>query len=166
MSHTAAPGKADSAIYHDLRSQAFAGSRKMFGLPAGSTPTEPWGVLMDSSFEDGGSYTVVAIVDGSASIYLSSGGGFIGGVAHENVRKAAAAMVSAAKGFQSQMAATTSHPLPTPGEVAFYVFTDAGIFTSTAPEQALVQNQHALSPLFYAAQEVITQYRLVNERKK
>src|SRR6267378_1323490 len=108
-------GKADPAIYHDLRTQAFAGSRVALGLPAGAAATEPWGVLMDSSFKDGGSYTVVAIADGSASIYLSSGGGFIGGVAHENVRKAAKAMVDTAKTFQPKMAATTSYPLPKGG---------------------------------------------------
>jgi hypothetical protein len=52
----------------------------------------------DSSFKDGGSYTVVAFADGSASIYLSTGGGHIGGVAHENVRKAAKALVDMPKG--------------------------------------------------------------------
>jgi hypothetical protein len=121
---------------------------------------------MDSSFKDGGSYTVVAVADGSASIYLSSGGGFIGGIAHENVRKAAKAMVDTAKTLQPKMVSTSSYPLPKGGEVAFYVLTDAGVFTATAPEQALGQNRHALSPLFYAAQEIVTQYRLINERKK
>jgi hypothetical protein len=161
-------GKADPALYQDLRSQAFAGSRTSFGLPATATATatEPWGVLMDSSFKDGGSYTVVAIVDGSASIYLSTGGGFIGGVAHETVRKAAKAMVGIAETFQPQMALTTSYPLPKGGETTFYLLTDAGVFTATASEQALANKQHAFSPLFYAAQAVITQYRLINERKK
>ena len=158
-------GKADPAIYQDLRAQAFGGSRAAFGLPAGSSPAEPWGVIMDSSFTDGGSYTVVAIVDGSASIYLSSGGGFMGGIAHDNIRKAAKAMVNAGTTLQSKMAPTTSFPLPKGGETSFYLLTDAGLFGATASEQALVREHHALSPLFFAAQEVITQYRLINERK-
>ena len=64
------------------------------------------------------------------------------------------------------MAATTTYPLPKGGETTFYVLTDAGVFTATAPEQVLGQNRHALFPLFYAAQQVITQYRLIDERKK
>lgn len=35
-----------------------------------------------------------------------------------------------------------------------------------APEDDLGTERHTLSPLFYAAQEVITQLRLVEEQKK
>lgn len=108
---------------------------------------------MDTSFKDGNSYTVLAVADGNASIYLSSGGGFLGGVGHESIRKAAKAMVSTAKTFQPKMALTTSYPLPKGGHTTFYVLTDAGVFTATASQEALGRNQHELSPLFYAAQE-------------
>jgi hypothetical protein len=100
--------KADPAVYQDLRSMALAGSRTSLGLPAGANANEPWGVLMDTSFTNGVSYTVFAVADGNASIYLSNGGGFIGGIGHESVRKAAKAMVSTAKTFQPKMALTTS----------------------------------------------------------
>jgi hypothetical protein len=159
-------GKADPEVYQGLRSLALAGSRSSLGLPAGASANEPWGVLMDTSFTDGGSYTVLAVADGNASIYLSSGGGFLGGIGHESVRKAAKAMVSAAKTVQPKMALTTSYPLPKGGHTTFYVLTDAGVFAATASEEALGLKQHELSPLFYAAQEVITQYRLIHERKK
>ena len=159
-------GKADPAKYQVLRNQALGWSRTALGLPAPSVPTEPWGVVMDISFEDGGSYTIVAVADGNASIYLSSGGGFIGGIGHESVRTAAKAMVAAAKTFQPKTTLTTSFPLPKAGDTAFYLLTDSGVFTTSASEEALGEKRHELHPLFYAGQEVVTQYRLIDERKR
>jgi hypothetical protein len=73
-------------------------------------------------------------------------------------------MVSTAKTFQPKMALTTSYPQPKGGHTTFYVLTDAGVFTATASEEALDANRHELSPLSYAAQEVVTQCRLIHER--
>jgi hypothetical protein len=81
-------------------------------------------------------------------------------------RSQSKALVSAAKTFQPKMALTTSYPLPKGGHTTFYVLTDAGVFTATASEEALGRKQHELSSLFHAAQEVVTQYRLIYERKK
>jgi hypothetical protein len=151
-------------IYYDMRSQALHGSRTAFGLTATSKPTEPWGILMEIGLAQG-SATIVALSDGSASIYLSSGGGSTGGIGHETIRKAAQAMVALAGKFQSQMSATANFPIPMSGQTIFYLLTDAGVFTASAAEADLGEQRHLLSPLFYAGQEVITQYRLVEERK-
>ena len=69
-----------------------------------------WGV-------EHGTATVVAFSDGSASVYLSNGGGFLGGgESHESVRKAAQKMVSIAAEFQPQTIETKTYPLPQRGE--------------------------------------------------
>jgi hypothetical protein len=81
------------------------------------------------------------------------------------IRKAAQAMVSLAAKFQPQMVATKTFPLPNSGQTIFYVLTDAGVFTASAPENDLGEQRHMLSPLFYAGQEVITQYRLFEMHK-
>jgi hypothetical protein len=107
--------------------------------------------------------TVVAVSDGSASIYLSSGGGFLGGGGHEAIRKAAQNMVAVAAEFQKQTTATTVYPLPRRGEVIFYLLTDAGIFTASGSEEELTAHRHFLSKLGDAGQEVITQYRLIQK---
>ena len=111
-----------------------------------------------------GSATIVALIDGSASIYLSSGGGSIGGGAHETIRKVAIDMVKMARKYLPQMAASKDFPLPKNGQTIFYVLTDAGVFTASAKEDDLGEAKHVLSPLFYAGQEVITQYRLIEEK--
>src|SRR5215831_4132356 len=63
-----------SETYLNLRKQALGFKREEIGLPAPAQSTEPWGVIMDWPVGNG-TATVVAISDGTASIYLSSGGG-------------------------------------------------------------------------------------------
>ena len=152
------------AAFADLRKQALTGSRSAFGLGAPESPTTPWGVVMETGFSEG-SFTLVALSDGSASIYLSSGGGSIGGGAHETIRKAAQVMVALAAKFQSHAMRTTDFPLPKVGQTIFYLVTDSGVFTASAPEEDLGEERHAWSPLFHAGHEVITQYRSIEERK-
>jgi hypothetical protein len=146
-----------------MRNAILQGSRKEFHLDPSNDPKEPWSVLMEIGFPEG-SATIVALVDGSASIYLSSGGGSIGGIGHESIRKAAIDMVKLASKYLPRMAATKEFPLPKNGQTIFYVLTDSGIFTITAPENDLGENRHFLSPLFYAGQEIISQYRLIEDK--
>lgn len=49
-----------------------------------------FGVIMDTTFASG-TVTLVALADGTASLYASTGGGVIGGGAHERVAVAAPA---------------------------------------------------------------------------
>src|SRR5204863_9750887 len=59
--------------YVELRHQALHRSRVELGLPKPSEGTRPWGVLMETTYEEA-SVTVFAVSDGNASIYLSTGG--------------------------------------------------------------------------------------------
>lgn len=146
--------------YQGLRNLAFQSSRAKLGLPSPTAPTKPWGVIMDWGLTRG-TATVVAFSDGSASIYLSSGGGNIGGASHESIRKAAQKMVAIAGECQPQTHATTAHPLPERGQVTFYLLTDDGLFTASASEEELSSHRHALSKLGDAGQDIISQYRLI-----
>ncbi len=109
--------------------------------------------------------TVFAVSDGNASIYLSTGGGFIGGVGHEAVRRAAVNMVRVAGTLASLLSPAETYPLPDRGRTIFYLRTEAGVLTGGATEAELGQRRHALSELFFAGQDVITQFRLVSEKK-
>jgi hypothetical protein len=153
------------SIYLGLRDQALNLKREKIGLPAPAKPTQPWAALMDWGLGSG-TVTIVAIADGTASVYLSSGGGSIGdGQSHESIRKAAQKMVSVAAEFQPHMRATSSYPVPQTGHVVFYVLTDAGLFTASASEEELSSHRHPFSKLGDAAQEIITQYRLIQQPK-
>lgn len=151
-------------IYLSLRERALKTKREDIGVAAPSKPTEPWAAVMDWGVSTG-TATVVAISDGTASIYLSSGGGSIGGgQSDESIHKAAQKMVSVAAEFQPQMMrATDVDTLPQRGQVVFYVLTDAGVFTASASEVELSSHRHPLSKLGDAAQEIITQSRLTRK---
>jgi len=148
-------------------SEAFIGLRKI-GLEA--TPAEVgidpsaldsgvWAVVMDWEIS-GNIATLVAIADGTASLYLSSGGGIIGaGQKHESVRRSAKALVSTAAKSANLLTPTATFPLPKAGKVRFYVRTLANTLTAEVNTEELGKNQHVLSPLFHAAQSLITELR-------
>lgn len=153
-----------SDVYLGLRNQVFQRSRVQIGIPPTSAPTVPWGVVMDWGLSENIA-TVLALSDGSASVYLSNGGGFIGGQSHESIQKAAKKTVEISADVEPLMQLTSDYPLPKRGEVIFYVLTDAGVFSATAHEQDLRTHRHAFSKLGDAAQEVITAYRLLQEKQ-
>jgi hypothetical protein len=82
--------------YLGLRRMMLDGTRAKFGLPPTPKPSDPWGVLMDWGINNG-TATVVAMSDGSASVYLSSGGGYIGGKGQEPIRLATEKAVEVAR---------------------------------------------------------------------
>lgn len=156
--------KANPDVYYGLRDQVLHMKRDKIGLPAPRHDTDAWAVVMDWGVTRG-TATVVAIADGTASIYLSSGGGSLGGgQSHESLRQAALRAVSAAAQVQPEMRAVTNYPLPHEGEVVFYVVTDAGVFSAGAPEKELSAHRHRMSKLGDAMQEIITQYRVIQTR--
>jgi hypothetical protein len=75
---SAASQRPNPEVYLGLRNLMLQGSRAKFGIPAFSKPTQPYGVLMDWGIP-AGSAPVVALADGTTSVYLSSGGGLLGG---------------------------------------------------------------------------------------
>jgi hypothetical protein len=152
-------------VYQGLRNMVLHGTRERFGLAPAKSSTEPWGVVMDWGVANG-TATVMALADGSASIYMSGGGGYLGGQKQEAVRVAAHLAVETAAEFQSQMKLTNDYVLPASGEVIFYILTDSGVFTASDKEEELREPGHPLVKLGNAMQNVITQYRILEEWKK
>jgi hypothetical protein len=113
-----------------------------------------------------GTVTVLAMSDGSASVYFSTGGGYIGGEGQEPIRIAAERAVDAAKLVQLPHSPTTAFPIPEQHGVFFYLLTDAGVFMFRTSEQELNSHEHPLRKLGDNMQGVITQYRLWDERRK
>lgn len=154
-----------SETYSGLRRQVLQGLRGKVVLPAPKKTTEPYAVVMD--WNTGNAIaTIVAISDGTASIYLSNGGGSIGGgQGNKEIRDAALSAVTMAADVQPQMETVVSYPLPMRGEVIFYLVTETGVFSASAPAKELAAGKHPLSPLGNAMQNIITQYRLVEPAK-
>lgn len=124
-----------------------------------------WAVLMETGY-DGAVVSVVAIADGTASLYFSNGGGMIGLGEHANVRHASLAMVSSSDKYIKKMAKTESFPLPKKGETIFYIVTPEGTYTYKAKEDDLGNKRDELSPFFYNGHELISQMRIADEERK
>jgi hypothetical protein len=152
---------AAATAYLGLRSLVLEGTRANFGLGPGSSATQPFAVVSDWSDPEG-TTTIIAIADGSASVYHSNGAASIGGgQSHESIRDAALKAVEAAAVLQPQMHPTSEFPLPSGGQVSFYVVTDEGVFTATAAQDDLVNNRSPFSPLAAAAQSIVSEYQHV-----
>jgi hypothetical protein len=113
---------------------------------------------METGYE-GAVATLVVLADGAVSLYLSSGGGVIGAGRHQAVRQAADAFLRAAEGFHPQLERVDKTPIPAVGRTRFYLRTFDGMLAAEAEERTFAEGQHVLSPLFYAAHEVIARIR-------
>jgi len=156
--------RADPKVYLGLRNLALQDPQvvKLNADPA--KPAQPYVVLMDWGVGRG-TATVAAFADGTASIYLSSGGGFLGGgQSHESIRNAAKKMVGIGGELQPLMQPTATYPLPPRGQVTFYVRTDAGVFTASASDDDLRSHRSPFFKLGDAGQTIITEYRLMKKQ--
>ena len=145
-----------------VRGQLLRGSAAEFQVE----PVEGiWGVVMETGYEEGAA-TLVALADGSASLYFSTGGGLIGGGRHPNVATAARRLVDRAVPHRPGLSAVSEFPLPAHGDVHFYVLTTEAVLRAGAPEEALAGSDHPLSDLFFAGHVVITELRKVSEERQ
>src|SRR3989338_7617071 len=147
--------------------EEFAGLRKL-ALSAQATdfPEKAgkhgvFGVLMETGYPE---YTVTlaTFMTGDASLYFSN----VGGILHETVRKAAIALNRRADEFILSCKKVTEFPMHGPGKTVFYILTQEGIYTAEALEKDIGNNRSLLSPLFAAGQDVITEFRIIDERRQ
>ena len=122
-----------------------------------------WGVVMDTRFDDGGWYTLVTLADGTTSLYTSGSFGVIGAGEHQAVRDAGRHLLGLVAEALPLFSAEESSDLPAPGWVTIRALTFVGRRSLSAPEHELGDEQHAASPIFFAAHEVIGQARMVVE---
>jgi hypothetical protein len=151
-----------NGVYSGLRHQALSTNRSEVGIAAPTSDAPVWGTLMETGY-DSVTVTLVALSDGSTSLYFSNGGGVIGGQRHEAVRRANAALIDQANRSLPDLNRCETFPIPETAYTVFYVLTDSGILTGAALEDDLGYDRHPLSALFHAGHEVITQLRMISE---
>jgi hypothetical protein len=104
--------------------------------------------------------TLVAVVDGTTSLYFSNGGGVVGAGSHAAVAEASERWLEAGRAVLAQLSEVTEPRLPADGVTQLLAVTPAGMRGLAVPEAELGEGRHDLAPLFYAGQDVITQIRL------
>jgi hypothetical protein len=136
-------------IYERLRALAFAATPETAQLPG-----DPFGLIMETAYREG-VVTVVAMSDGSTSLYNSKGGAIIGAGQHPKPNALARQLVREAKDFARLLEPSGDHELPALGQTRFYLLTRTGALSAKAPELDLAENRLPLSPLFHAVHQVI-----------
>ncbi len=146
-----------------LRNMAFTATPGQLGLTFPSDKTIVYGVIMD--WEMGGATaSTVAYQTGDASLYLSSGGGIIGGGQHQKVNSAAKQFVGLAQTFLGKTTKTEAKTLPSTDEVKFYFLTNKGVFVGQEQMKNFENNSSGWLELFEEGNRVLTELRKTSEK--
>lgn len=151
-------------VYMNLRRKAIEINPQTLGLPGDFKEDEPYGLLMELGIPNS-VVTLACFADGDARVYYKTGGGMVGGVAHESIRKASKDLVAQTQRILPRMTKTNTHPLPDQDRVRFYALTPRGTFTAETDRRNLANPQNELASLFASGQEVVAQMRQVQEER-
>jgi hypothetical protein len=157
MSHEPAKGAPD------LRQMLLRAKPADFGLA--TTPELPrvWAAMMELRIGTA-DVSLVAVADGTTSLYFSTGGGIIGGGEHESVRVANRKLLVL---IEKYFAAFVPREAPLDviaGAVSFAVMTHEGLRVARDHEERLIQKKSPLWPVRYAGEQLITALRLATEK--
>lgn len=134
-------------IYMNLRRKALETNPQTLGLPGDFKEDEPYGLLMELGMPNS-VVTLACFADGDARVYYKTGGGMVGGVSHESIRKASKDLIALTQKALPRMTKTNTHPLPAQDRVRFYALTSRGTFTTETDRRALAKPERAFDPVF------------------
>jgi len=144
--------------YLELRNMALNVTPEQLAIELPKDKTKIYGVVMDWGLEEG-TATLVAFMTGDASLYLSSGGGVMGGVGHENVQKAVEIFLAKSETFISKTTKTETTPQQKKNEVKFYFLTNNGKFVGQESMSNIENSSSEWLPLFEEGNNLITEIR-------
>ena len=159
--HSAKPGPAQ--IYQELRHQAFGVTAESLGVHSGDD--QILGVIIESGIA-GTVVTLVALVDGTISMYLPTGPIIIGSGEWPEARKAGANAIECGRHFAPEMRLVSDFNHPTEGSICFFVLGTEGVRSHMDTVEHLVDPFNPYNPFFLAANQLLTEVRLATERKR
>lgn len=123
------------------------------------------GVVVDIPAQ-GGYATLVALTDGTTSLYTSGGGGTIGAGTDDAAAQATRHLLTVVESNLGQFQHADDDALPSPGSVRFHVLTPNGRRREDVPEDSFWgRSLHALTPVIAAAQLLVTAVREASEQR-
>jgi hypothetical protein len=156
-------GKKSGGQYENLR-QKWLGGEAIKAAGPELTQNDVIAVMME--FRVGKvAATLVGAEDGTASLYLENGGGIIGMGFHAPTAAASLAMVGCARSYLEITPVVTDFALPSKGMRALRIITQTGIHSVDFSEMELSEDM-SISPLAMAAEHLLTNARLLDERIK
>jgi hypothetical protein len=149
--------------YPGLRNQAINVTPEQLKLQL-DNDNDIYGLVMDWNMGDA-IVTVVSFKTGDASVYLSTGQAFIGGYAHETVINAAKQFVAEGEKYLSKATKTDNTEPTNENKVDFYFLTKSGKYYIEDDFGKIENETSDLFGLFESANQVITEYRLITDKK-
>jgi len=105
--------------------------------------------------------TILAASSGDASLYTTATFGILGGIGHDNVRKAAIALTDVARRYLALATPTTDYSYPDNGRVKFFFVQPSGAQSVTFLMADIEQPGSPARDLFAHGQQVLTELRSV-----
>jgi hypothetical protein len=148
---TNAKAASASNIAVALRARVLNLSRSDIEIP--SSQQGVWGVVVETAHPDTVA-SLVALIDGSVSLYVSDGNGCVGCGTQREVRAAGAELLKLANNVLELTEATTTTSLPPAGFVRFYLLIGDEL-RSAQTRLEEINHSEPLGVLFFAGQRVL-----------
>jgi hypothetical protein len=148
--------------YADLRTAALHATPQQLKLSLPAAGTVVFGIVMDWDLGSGIA-TVVSFQTGDASMYLSTGGGTIGGIQHESVRTAALRFVAAANESFALAKPSADSSGPAENGITFFFLTNRGRYMAREQMRNIESGKSPMLPLFEAGNDVISEIAKLHE---
>lgn len=152
----------DEPIYEGLRRQMFGLDPIEVGLTGEGQPGGVWGVVYELGLP-AATVTVIALADGTTSLYTTGGFGIIGGGAHPAVvvanRKLREAVADQLGAFRPDAGTAP----PAPDDLRVRALTTDGRRVADAAQADLLDGTHPLADLFFAGHAVISGLREIHQ---
>ncbi len=152
----------EPSVYEGLRRRVFALDPAEVGLTGQRLPGGVWGVVFELGLETA-TVTVIALADGTTSLYTTGGFGIIGGGAHPAVVVANRKLREAVAAQLAAFRADSGTEPPGPEDLRVRAMTSGGRLVVDAAQADLLDGTHPLSDLFFAGHTVITRLREIHE---
>jgi len=140
--------------YTALRLGALTETLAHLGLVAKGEGVKAFGLVVDLGLGNG-VVTLSTLITGDISLYVSDGGGAMGGIDEPQIKTAAVAAIKHAEAVIATMAPTKAFPFPAAGRATFYLLlSDRSVFTAEDSMERLAAGESALSPAWSDAHKI------------
>jgi hypothetical protein len=138
-----------------LRARVLALTPADIGGDVGESPSSIWGLIVETAHPDAVA-SLVVLVDGSVSLYVSDGSGCVGCGANPEVNAAGKQLLEMAARRAMLATATDDVSYPPQGSVRFYFLVGDGLRSAQVRLEELNATDSDLAALYFAGQRVIS----------
>lgn len=149
--------------YMEMREAALTVTPEQLGIDISEDSTFVYGIVMDWEIDDSTIATIVSFKTGDASLYLSSGGGIIGGGQHDSANIASKKFVELGNNYIAEEVPVAKTTLPIKNEILFYILTNKGVFIKHEEMINFENNSSSLLPLFNQGNIVLSELRKISD---